>query len=452
MDRGVAPSKLVEMDWTITKIASVVLCAAGSGLALSSFGHAPILGYVLAGVLLGPSGVRCIVDREVVELFAEMGILFLLFTIGLSLSFEKIQNIWKTSLMATALSAAFFYGVLLVAGYVLDLSHSHVIVITFCMTLSSTAVTVKSLENLKDRHDGVASSTFGILIAQDLVSLLMVLIINFLGPSQDVEYQIYRFAAVVLFSLGLIFYFSRYHQHIHRFTNFIRKHDSMLALTVFGFCLGFAVMAEVAGLSAPFGAFIAGLILGNSNIRDKVKSISYPIEEILLMTFFLSVGLLVDLGFIWDNLFLMSGALIFVAFGKTGINIFVLRLCKFPMKESFVIGVLLAHIGEFSFMLIYAASKIGLVSGYGMKFLISLTALSLLLSPLWLIFAERCRSLSKNVDILSSWEFFKLAGEKEMRKVHHFSGRMRDLMNTLSIDVSEKTRQSLDNAKKKVKK
>ncbi|MDR2067540.1 MAG: cation:proton antiporter [Holosporaceae bacterium] len=408
------------MNWTITQIASVVLCAVGSGMIFSSFGHTPILGYIIAGILLGPSCLKFIADRAVVEVFAEMGILFLLFTIGLGLSFEKVKNIWKTSLTATLLSAILIYALVIAAGNFLDLSHTRVVLITFCVTLSSTAVTVKSLENLKERDESIESSSFGILIAQDLVSLLMVLIINFLGASAEIDYQSQRIVAVLLFAIGLIFYFSKYHRYIHRVTDFINKHENMLALIIFGFCLGFAVFTEVVGLSAPFGAFIAGLILGNSNMRDKVKSISSPIEEILLMTFFLSVGLLVDLIFVWNNFLLILTSLVFVTLGKTVINIFVLRFCRFPLKESFVISVLLANIGEFSFMLTYAANKIGLVNEYGIKFLVSLTALSLLLSPFWLIFAERCRTLAESANVISSWEFFQLVGGREIGEVRHF--------------------------------
>jgi CPA2 family monovalent cation:H+ antiporter-2 len=242
------------MNWTIMKIASVVLCAMGSGLAFSSIEHSPVLGYIIAGILLGPSGLKFITDREAVGLFSEMGILFLLFAIGLGLSFEKIRNIWKTSLASTLISTAFIYVIMLLVGYFLKLSQSQIMLIAFCVTLSSTAVTVKSLGELKYRNDNIEENTFGILIAQDLIALVMALAINFLGPNQESNYQIYRIAGVLLFVLGLIFYFSMYHRHIYKFTNFIKRHESMLTLTTFGICLGGAVLAEIAGLSAPFGA------------------------------------------------------------------------------------------------------------------------------------------------------------------------------------------------------
>jgi CPA2 family monovalent cation:H+ antiporter-2 len=424
------------MDWTIAKIASVVFCAMGSGLAFSSAGHSPVLGYIIAGIFLGPSGFQFITDRQAVSLFSEMGILFLLFVIGLNFSFEKVRNIWKRSVTVTLLSTACIYAIVATAAHFMRLSGKQAMLVAFCVALSSTAVTVKSLSNLKNRDDSVEENTFGILVVQDLVALVMVLIISFMGSDTDNLHRILRIAAVFLFSCGLVFYFLRYHQHIHKFTNFIKKHGDMMTLTVFGICLGGAVLAEIAGLSAPFGAFIVGLILGNSNLKDKVKEIAAPIEEVLLMTFFLSVGLLADLEFIWNNLFLILSSLIFVTFGKTAINVFVLRFCNFPLKESFVISVLLGHIGEFSFMLSYSAKSVGLIGSYGVKFLISLTALSLFMSPFWLIFAERCRSLTKSVSAVSSWEFFKLASAEEAARLRLFKSRAEILLKQLYTHAS----------------
>lgn len=412
------------MNITVTQIASVVLCAVGSGLLFSSFGYTPILGYIITGMVLGPHGLQFIIDKEIISVFSEMGILFLLFAIGLELSFERIKNIWKRSVISTILSTIFIYIAILIAGVILKLSYTHIMILAFCITLSSTALTVKSISSLKEQDESVNSSTFGILIAQDLIALVMVLVINLLGAHSAENRKVGNTVVILLFLFGIFFYFTRYHKHIHRFTNFIKKHDDVFALSIFGICLGSAVFSEIAGFSAPFGAFISGLILGNSNIKNEIKNIVAPIREILLMTFFLSVGLLVDFDFINANLIMIFSTLVFVAFGKTLINIFVLRLCKFPLKESFVISVLLGHIGEFSFMLAYAANKMNLISDLGVKFLVSLTVLSMLLSPFWLMFAERCHSLAKHYVVASSWEFLQLAGGKEIHKIERFSEHM----------------------------
>ena len=407
------------MSWTITKIASVVLCAMGAGFVFSCFGYTPVLGYVIAGLLLGPSVFAVITDTEAISVCSEMGIIFLLFVIGQGLSFEKIKNIWKTSVSVTIASTVGTYLVLLLVGSVFNMSHELIVLSAFCITLSSTAVTVKSLESLKDKGEFIEENTFGILIAQDLIALVMVLIVNLLsnGESDSVSYETPRLIALVVFSTGLFLYFTRYHKHMHKFTNFIRRHKDMLSITTFGICLGCAVFAELGGFSAPFGAFIAGLILGNSDLKEDVKAISEPIEEILLMTFFLSVVLLVDLRFIWEHLGVILLALFYVTIGKTALNIALLRLFRFPLPDSFIISVLLGHIGEFSFMLAFAASKVGLIEATELKFLVSLTALSLFISPFWLIFAERCRHLTVSALDSSAWNLFQLVVAKEKKKL-----------------------------------
>ena len=193
------------MSWTITKIASVVLCAMGAGFVFSCFGYTPVLGYVIAGLLLGPSVFAVITDTEAISVCSEMGIIFLLFVIGQGLSFEKIKNIWKTSVSVTIASTVGTYLVLLLVGSVFNMSHELIVLSAFCITLSSTAVTVKSLESLKDKGEFIEENTFGILIAQDLIALVMVLIVNLLsnGESDSVSYETPRLIALVVFSTGL---------------------------------------------------------------------------------------------------------------------------------------------------------------------------------------------------------------------------------------------------------
>lgn len=407
------------MSWTITKIASVVLCAMGSGLVFSCFGYTPVLGYIIAGLLLGPSVTGVITDKEAIETCSEIGIIFLLFVIGLGLSFEKVKNIWKTSVSFTIASTVGTYLVLLLVGWMFSMSHELIVLSAFCITLSSTAVSVKSMDSLDDIGDVVKENTFGIHIAQDLIALAMVLIINLMskGESVSIDQKLPKLIILVVFSVGLFLYFTRYHQHVHKFTNFVKRHEDMLSITIFGICLGSAVVAEIGGFSAPFGAFISGLILGNSDLKDEVKTISEPIEELFLMTFFLSVGLMVDLKFIWEHLGIISLALFYITIGKTALNIAVLRLFRFSLPDSFIISVLLGHIGEFSFMLAFAASKVGLIETTELKFLVSLTALSLFLSPFWLIFAERCRRLTVSALESSDWNLFLLIVAKEKRKL-----------------------------------
>lgn len=406
------------MSWTIAKIASVVLCAMGSGLCLSSFGYAPVLGYIIAGIILGPSGFKFIEDQASVNVASELGITLLLFVIGLELSLDKIKNIWRKSVLITTISLILIICFSAIAGHILDLTLGQILLVAFCVTLSSTAVTVKTMKLLPNLGENISENLFGILIVQDIFALIMVLIINMFGTKGFSVGSLYKGVMIAIFLLLVTLYVAKYPKKIYSIANFLKKHSDMMSIIIFGMCLGGAVLAELAGLSASFGAFIMGLILGNSTLVEDAKSFAEPIEELFLMTFFLSVGLMVDLGFIWLNFGLMLLALIAIAIGKTLINIFTLRICQFPLRDSFVISVLLGHIGEFSFMLVYTALRTNIVDIYGVHFLVSLTALSLFISPFWVSFAEKCRIIaSRHASVSSSWEFFKLVSRDEWNKI-----------------------------------
>lgn len=402
------------MDFELAKIAIAVLSALGGGLLLSSFGHPPILGYIIAGVFLGPSGIGLISDRNAVHSMSELGVFFLMFTIGLSLSFDKLRNMWRSAMGATIVSSILSF-VLLAIVLKVCRPHTGLLLIFWgacCVTLSSTAVTVKSLHSIHEKSAHVENSTFAILIAQDILALLMMLCLRFMGGEWGVEMKL-RLTGSIIFVFVLVFYFLRYHRYIHRMTNFLKRHEDVMVLFTFSSCLSGAMLAEFAGLSAPFGAFTVGLILGNSNVKKQIHDIASPLEELFLVAFFLSIGLLVDFSFVVNNWFKIMIALFFVTIGKTLMNVGVFRLFKFSLKESFIMGVLLGHLGEFAFLLTSTAYHSRIISDYGRDFMISLTAISLFFSPLWLVFAQRSQKLTAHGHFSSSWDLANVTVSKE---------------------------------------
>lgn len=331
--------------------------------------------------------------------------------------------------------------------------HAQIVLFAFCIALSSTAVTVKSLETLKEKDNSVEENTFGILIAQDLFALVMVIIINAMAGSGGVafDYKSPRVVGLLIIATVLFLCFTKFNKYMYKISDFLKKHNDMISITILGICLGSAVLAELVGFSAPFGAFVAGLILGNSKLKEEVKAVSSPIEEILLMTFFLSVGLLVDINFVWHNFGVILLALIYVTFGKTILNIFILRLFKFPLKDSFIISVLLGHIGEFSFMLAFAAHKVGIIATAELKFLVSITALSLFFSPFWLVIAERSRRLTVSAMTSSGWGFANMLMAKEFRKTKEMTNAVRRVVSQALNFGKQKASKLVTHVKEKSK-
>jgi CPA2 family monovalent cation:H+ antiporter-2 len=149
------------------------------------------------------------------------------------------------------------------------------------------------------------------------------------------------------------------------------------------------------GLSPAYGAFIAGLIIGSSHERVSMIEVTRPIQSILMMVFFLSIGLLIDLTYIWENLSLVLTLFVVVAVFKTILNVAVLGYLGQPWQQAFIAGVLISQIGEFSFLLSVVGVEAGVISRDESRIVISVTVMSLALSPIWVFTARRLRVLAQ---------------------------------------------------------
>jgi CPA2 family monovalent cation:H+ antiporter-2 len=165
-------------------------------------------------------------------------------------------------------------------------------------------------------------------------------------------------------------------------------------LAAVAICFAVAALAGLAGLSPAYGAFLAGLFFGNTTHREPMLKAALPVQSLFIAAFFLSIGLLIDLGFIWDNLLQVIVLLLLVTVVKTAVNIGILRLLRLARPRSFYVGVVLGQIGEFSFLLVATGTSSGIVDEETNRLLIAVIALSLVISPLWLTTAKRLQHLA----------------------------------------------------------
>lgn len=411
------------MDLGVVYIFLVVLCAIGFGLIFIRMGQTPIVGYIIAGMILGPSGIKFIHNQKFIENLADYGIMFLLFAIGLNLSIDKIKNIWKQgigTIFIGGLASAFIF---LLIGLIFNWPPEFICIATFCSIPSSTAITVKSLNKIKNINDTIQNSTIGILILQDIISLFFIIIIRIIGGNTIEKNGILKFLAMV--NAFLVFYFliTKYKKYWHNFLNYLKDQTDILAITTITLCIGGAALASLFGLSTAFGSFIAGLVLGNSEIKEELKKSTSIIEEILLMDFFLSIGLFIDLNYIFQNFIVIMLSVLSIAVVKTFINISLLKMFKFKLQDAFISGILLGHLGEFAFVITSESFKYNLIDISGKNFLITITALSLFFSPFWLVIAERCKKITERIAIESLWKMLTLILRKERiitQKIYSF--------------------------------
>ncbi|MDH5556761.1 MAG: cation:proton antiporter, partial [Alphaproteobacteria bacterium] len=227
-------------------------------------------------------------------------------------------------------------------------------------------------------------SAISVLIAQDLAVAPMLLIVGGLSGGEFQWGVVLKVAVSVGLLIAVTAWFgSRRRVSLLPFKLVVGNID-LLPLAAIGWCFGFAALGGLTGLSPAYGAFFAGLLVGNSAEKHAVENVAQPVQSILLMVFFLSVGLLIDLNYMWENLVLVLGLWFFVSVFKTALNVLILQLMGEQPQRAFMTSLSLAQIGEFSFVLGAAALASNVITPDLHRLVVAITVVSLVTSPLWM--------------------------------------------------------------------
>jgi CPA2 family monovalent cation:H+ antiporter-2 len=386
-----ARMELAHLD-NLTAIALVTTAALLCGLLLIRLRQPAIVGYIVAGVVLGPTGLRLVSNTETVQALAELGVIMLLFLIGMELSLKSFKAVYKTALGAAALQILMALGVFWLVGHFRDWTTERVIVFAFATALSSTAVAIKILEETDDLRTPVGRLTVSILIAQDLAVIPMLLIVDAFGEGAAGHTAAaigLKLLVSVGFLSGLIWFLSGRGRIALPLSDWVVSRPEIMPLAAMAFCFTCATISGAAGLSPAYGAFVSGLIVGNSEVRASLHKAAEPVQAILLMVFFLSIGLLIDLEYIALNLVNVLLVLIVVTTLKTVVNVGILHLLGEPWDRAFHSGVVMTQVGEFSFIICAAGLAGKVLTEDGYHLMIAVIALSLVISPMWLAVARR---------------------------------------------------------------
>ncbi|MBY0462188.1 MAG: cation:proton antiporter [Alphaproteobacteria bacterium] len=396
----------------LTEIALVVVAALTGGIALSRLRQPAILGYILSGIILGPSGFALIRSRDQVGVLAELGVLLLLFVVGMELSLRTFKKVWGIATLCTILQILLSITITVTLSNMFSWSLGLSLLLGFVASVSSTAVVVKMLESLGELKSETGQLTIGILIAQDLAIVPMILILRNYGESWFNPMLFVKVLGSIGMIVALINYLSRRQRVRLPLTQMIAGEKDLTALASMTFCFAAAAVSGLIGLSAPYGAFLAGLVLGNTHERVIMLETIKPVQSILMMAFFLSIGLLLDIEFIWQHLWHVLLLLFVITVGKTALNIGILRVLHLPWSQAFLVGVVLAQLGEFAFLMATISNETHIINEFGERLIIGLTVLSLAFSPLWLASAKRLRDLADVNSIPLQGVLSLLSGEK----------------------------------------
>ncbi len=376
-------------------IGIIAICCAFCGMTMVQFRQPPIIGYIFAGVILGPSGLEFVTEEKTIALLAELGIILLLYFIGIELSLQSFRKIWHKAVLIVILQIIGSMGIVWGLKSLFYLTTAQAVLFSFCLAISSTAVAVTIIQEIGEGNSRIGQLVVGVLIAQDLAVAPMLLILNGFTSSHNRSTlsSVVTIGSEVMLSIallvGVILLLIRKGNINLPFSDLLTTKPDLAPLAAVSWCFGFALVTGVMGLSPAFGAFLAGLIIGNSAQHDFAMHNTEPIKVILMMAFFLSVGLLIDLTFLAENFLLVLGLLLVATVFKILLNVLALRMLRESWSFAIMGGMLLGQMGEFSFVFGTVALSIGIIDPELQRFLVAVTVMSLIISPICVDAARR---------------------------------------------------------------
>lgn len=351
----------------------------------------PVLGYLLAGLLIGPSGLGLISEVEEVRAVAELGVVFLLFVIGLELSVERLRALrrWVFGLgtAQVAVTSVVIGGVALAWGNSVEAA----VVLGACLALSSTAVVVQLLVERGEVASPTGRLAFAVLLFQDLAVVPILVLVGVLGgpAEQDVPMVLLLSLGKAAVAVGVILLVGRFTLGpLLRRVAATRSTDLFTA-TALLIVLGTGWATNLGGLSAALGAFLAGLVLAGTEFRHQVESDIQPFKGLLLGLFFLAVGMGIDIDLIVDKIGLLALSVVGLIAIKAAIAAGLAIAFGAPRDVAIRAGLLLGEGGEFAFVVVGSALASGLLPAETAQFMFALVGLSIMVTPFLPALADR---------------------------------------------------------------
>lgn len=368
----------------IVDLVIVLAAAAGGGLLAALLKQPVLLGYLVGGAIVGPAGLGLVKELIQVETLAQFGAAFLLFALGVEFSFSELKKVQGISLGGGGLQIllTLLVTALVSTGVGWVSSPTQGVFLGAILSLSSTAVVLKCLMEKNETETAHGRVMLGILVVQDLALGVMLAVLPALNqPSEEIGVAIaIALLKTALLAAGAIVAGIWVIPLLLRFLARTESKELFL-LGVVALCLGIALLTEYMGLSIEMGAFIAGLMISEVEYADQTLTYVEPIRDIFATLFFAAIGMLIDPVFIWNNLELILGLVALVFIGKFLIITPLVKSFGYPLKTSLIVGLGLAQIGEFSFVLASKGQVLGLVSRRVYLLILGTTAVTLVLTP-----------------------------------------------------------------------
>jgi monovalent cation:H+ antiporter-2, CPA2 family len=357
------------------------------GYLAKRIGLSPIVGYLLAGIAVGPFTPGYVADRAILEQLAEIGVILMLFGVGLKLHLNELIAVWRVAVPGALIQSALSTMGLAALLHLLGWSWSSGIILGMAISVASTVVMAMVLAGHNDLNAHIGHVAIGWTVVEDILTVLMLLLLPIVfvpgsGDSQGVALMLGTAGLKILGLLAVIIVLARW--VIPKAFEWIARTNSpeLFTLAVLVFAVGIAVgSALIFGVSMALGAFLGGVALGRSEFAGRASGDAVPMRDVFSVLFFISVGMLFDPRSLLKAPLAIVFVLIVVVIGKPLAATLTVRLLGIPLATALPIGAAFAQVGEFSFILGEAARKLGLIDQAGWNALVAASVISIALNP-----------------------------------------------------------------------
>ena len=347
-----------------------------------------IVGFLLTGIVVGPYGLGLIHGVHEIEIMAEIGVILLLFTIGMEFSLKSLIQIKRTVFLGGGLQVIFTVAIGALLARAFDVPWNQSVFYGFLIALSSTAVVMKVIQERVEVNSHHGRTSLGILIFQDLIIVPMILLIPILSGENvnlgaDISIMLAKTAGIIVF----VYLLARFGvpKLLHQVARTQNQELFLLVILLVG--LSVAWLTSTLGLSLALGAFMAGLAISESEYSHQAFGRIVPFRDIFTSFFFVSIGMLLNTRFLFDNLFLVVGLSLGIILIKTIITGFVAFFLGLPFRTTVVVGLILSQLGEFSFLLSEMGSEKGLIPDEHYQLFLAVAILSMAMAPFVIMMA-----------------------------------------------------------------
>lgn len=375
---------MIHLPLLIQDLALLLTAAAVTTLLFKKLKQPVVLGYLIAGFLVGPhfSVLPTIKDTTNITIWAEIGVIFMLFGLGLEFSFKRLAKVGKQASITAGFEILFMMGLGFLFGQILGWSKMDSLFLGGILAISSTTIIVRAFDELKMKGRNFVSLVFGVLVVEDLIAILLLVLLSSVAVTQSLSGTELALSSLRLgFFLVLWFLLGIYLLPIilNKLKNLLT--DETLLIVSVGLCLLMVVIATSSGFSPALGAFVMGSILAETSKGKKIEHLILPLKDLFAAVFFVSVGILINPDVLVDSFPVIFALSLLTIFGKLISSTIGALLSGASLRHSVQAGMSLAQIGEFSFIIATLGLSLKVTSDFLYPIAVAVSAITTFTTP-----------------------------------------------------------------------